>query len=150
MQQPSAQTSVDARHRVLLILWAVFLISIVLYIAVAYFVGPTARDVDGSGGNNFVLLLVFMLLGVFMVALSFIMKNSFLAQAASQRRPDLAQIAYIIAFALSEAAGIFGLVTLLVTGNSYGYLLFVIGAVSLLLHMPRRNHLLAAATNSRS
>ncbi len=150
MQQQSAQTSIDARHRVLLILWAVFLISLVFYILVAYFVGPTAGDGGDGGDNDFVLLLVFMLLGVFMAALSFIMKNSFLAQAASQRRPDLAQIAYIIAFALSEAAGIFGLVTLLVTGNPYGYLLFVIGAVSLLLHMPRRNHLLAAATNSRS
>ncbi len=142
MQHNPAQRSIEERHRVLLIVWGAFLASIVMYILVAYFVRPAGTG-DG-GDNNLVVIIVLMMAGVSMVAVSFIIKNSLLAQAVSRQRIDSVQVAYIVAFALCESAALMGLVATFITAEAYSFLLFVIGAVGLLLHMPRRDHLLAA------
>ncbi len=144
MQHNPAQQTVDARHRVLLIMWGAFLASIVMYILVAYFIRPAGTG-DGSGDNNLVVIIVLMMAGVSMVAVSFIIKNGLLAQAVSRQRIDSVQVAYIVAFALCESAALMGLVATFITAEAYSFLLFVIGAVGLLLHMPRRDHLLAAS-----
>ena len=145
MQQTPAQQSVEARHRVLLIMWGAFLASIVMYILVAHFVRPAGTG-DGDGGdNNLVIIIVLIMAGVSMVAVSFIIKNSLLAQAVSRQRINSVQVAYIVAFALCESAALLGLFAVFVTTEAYSFLLFVIGAVGLLLHIPRRDHLLAAS-----
>ncbi|MBA3715524.1 MAG: hypothetical protein H0W76_24215 [Pyrinomonadaceae bacterium] len=145
MQQTPAQQSVEARHHVLLIMWGAFLASIVIYFLVAYFVRPAGMG-DGGGDNNLVIIIVLMMAGVSMVVLSFVIKNGLLAQAASRQRINSVQVAYIVAFALCESAALMGLVATFITAEAYSFLLFVIGAVGLLLHMPRRDHLLAAAS----
>jgi len=144
MQQPPAQQSVEARHRVLLIIWGACLASIVMYILLAYFARPAATA--GGGDNSLVIIIVLMMAGVSMVALSFIIKNGLLAQAVSRQRINSVQVAYIVAFALCESAALMGLVATFITAEAYSFLLFVIGAVGLLLHMPRRDHLLAASS----
>ena len=143
MQQPPAQQSVEARHRVLFIIWGAFLVSIVMYILLAYFVRPAAT---AGGDSSLVIIIVLMMAGVSMVALSFVIKNGLLAQAVSRQRIDSVQVAYIVAFALCESAVLMGLVAIFVTAEAYSFLLFVIGAGGLLLHMPRRDHLLAASS----
>ncbi len=125
-------------------MWGAFLASIVMYILVAYFFRPAGTG-GGGDDNNLVVIIVLMMAGVSMVAVSFIIKNGLLAQAVSRQRIDSVQVAYIVAFALCEAAALMGLVATFITTEAYSFLLFVIGAVGLLLHMPRRDHLLAAS-----
>ncbi len=144
MQHNPAQRSIEERHRVLLIMWGAFLASIVMYILVAYFFRPAGTG-GGGDDNNLVVIIVLMMAGVSLVAVSFIIKNGLLAQAVSRQRIDSVQVAYIVAFALCESAALMGLVATFITAEAYSFLLFVIGAVGLLLHMPRRDHLLAAS-----
>lgn len=143
MQQQSAQGAVEKRYRVLLIIWAAMLMNIGLFALVSYFAQPGALADDG--GNNFTLLLVLTLMGLTTVALSFILKKALLARAESGQKLDSVQVAYVVAFALCESAAIFGMVALFATGEFSSYIMFIIAAVGILLHMPRRDHLLAAS-----
>ena len=143
MQQRNAQGAVEKRYRVLLIIWAAMLMNISLLALVGYFARPEA-PADDSGGSGGIILMV-LLLGVTTVALSYILKKTFLARAESGQKLDSVQVAYVVAFALCESAALFGLVALFVTGNLYSYIGFIVGAIGIMLHMPRRDHLLAAS-----
>ena len=142
-QEQGAQDEVANRYRILMIIWAAFLMSVGVYVVVGYFARPEVPAEDGE--SNTVFLMVSILLGISLIAVSFILKNKFLTQAADRQRLDSVQIAYVLAFALCEAAATFGFVALFVTGEFYSYILFIIAAIGIALHMPRRDHLLAAS-----
>jgi hypothetical protein len=78
-------------------------------------------------------LLVMSLMAAF---LSFAVKRHLLAKADGQR-PGAAQSATIVGFALAEAAALFGLVAVLVTGNPFSFFIMAVGAGALLFHFPR-------------
>jgi hypothetical protein len=143
MEGPPTQVNVAARHQTILIIWASMLTSIVLYAAIAYFVrGAGTTEIEG---NSKTLLMVFLVLSLSAFGLSFVVKRSLLARAISQQRVELVQSAYVVAFAISEAAAIFGLLAVFTTSSIYSYLLFIISALGTLLHMPRRDDILAAS-----
>ncbi len=143
MQQPHAQGEIERRYRMLLIIWAAMLMNISLLALVGYFARPEV-PADG-GGNNFIFLLVLMLMGITTVVLSFILKKTLLTRAESGQKLDSVQVAYVVAFALCESAALFGLVALFATGALYSYIMFIVGAIGIMLHMPHRDHLLAAS-----
>ena len=137
----SAQARVEARYRVMIILWGAFLMSLGVYALVAYVVPP----METGGGDDSPLFWIFAALGVSTVAISFVLKSKLLAQAADKQRPDLVQSGLVIALALCETAAIFGLLSYFITRERYSYLLFIVAALGMLLHMPRREHLHAAS-----
>ncbi|HVF86233.1 MAG TPA: hypothetical protein VM866_01525 [Pyrinomonadaceae bacterium] len=143
MQQQSTQGEVEKRYRILLIIWAAILLKVGILAVVSHFAKPDALAEDGE--SHTVLLMVLLLLGISSIVMSFIVKNMILARAANRRRLDSVQVAYVVAFALCETAALFGVVGLFATGESFSYIMFVVGAVGLMLHLPRRDHLLAAA-----
>jgi hypothetical protein len=55
------------------------------------------------------------------------------------------QTGLIIALALCEMAGLFGLIGLFLDGNPFAYLLFVVSAAGVVLHFPRREDVVAAS-----
>ena len=144
MQKQSAQGEVEKRYRILLIIWAAMLVNISLFALVGYFARPEAFAGD-EGGSSTVVLMVLMLMSVTTLALSFILKKALLARAESGQKLDSVQVAYVVAFALCESAAILGLVGLFATGNIYSYIMFIVGAIGIMMHMPRRDHLLAAS-----
>lgn len=95
----------------------------------------------------------FLAFSVLLVALSFLMKQKFAARALETRDEMQSavrfQTACIIAWALCEAAGLFGIMSRVITGSPYFYLPFVIAGVGMLLHFPRREQLLAATFKNR-
>ena len=76
---------------------------------------------------------------------SFLVKQRLLSRAVGEQRPELVTNAYVVGFALSEAAGVLGLASAFVAGGGFFYILFLVAAVGLLLHFPRRDDLAAAA-----
>lgn len=52
-------------------------------------------------------------------------------------------------YAMCEAGALFGLVDLMVTGNRYYFVVMMTGALGILLHFPRRDHLLGATYKNR-
>jgi hypothetical protein len=132
------EPGVELRHRNILIIWAAILMLIPMYLVLIWinFVPP---DPERS-------TLSFMLIGVSLipVAISFLAKQKLLAKAAELQKLELVQQAYVVAFALCEAALLLGLVTYFVTGSPYYVAAFAIGALGLLMHFPRKQHLLDA------
>lgn len=143
MMQPgqTAKTAdLDKRHRSLLAIWAAMLLSLGVYVGIAVLARP-----EGGGTANDTLSLALVGLGGACVLASFVVKQRLLSRAVGEQRPELVSTAYIVGFALSEAAGIMGLVSAFVAGGGFFYLLFVVSAAGLLLHFPRRDDLTAAA-----
>jgi len=135
------QAKVDARYQIMLVLWFAFLSTIAIYFVVAQFIVQPALETL----PNRMLTVVLAALGTFMVVVSVVVKQKFLAQSVVQQQPGLVQTGLIVALAMCEAGALLGLVDLFVTGNRYYFIVLIIAALGIVFHFPRRNHLLAAS-----
>jgi hypothetical protein len=100
--------------------------------------------------NDNTLLWVFMAASVFPLIFSFVLKRKLLAQSVMEQRLELVQTALILAVALCEAVGVLGLVVYFTTATPYYYIFFIVSVIGILLHMPRRDQLLAASFKALS
>lgn len=141
INQGAKQVNVDARFSVMMIIWFAMLMSVGTFFVIAQLVERQANpQEDGS-----MLVLVLLALGIFTVLASFIIKRKLLAQSVKEQRVDLLQSAMIVALALCESTSLFGLLAYFATGTRYYYIFFIIGVIGSLVHMPRRDQLLAAS-----
>lgn len=158
MNRAEPEPGMDVRLRTMRILWAVFIVNVGLLALVCYFSAPTADSgrvgLPGATGTSAapaqfptLLMLFFVLAGV-VVALSFVLKRRFMSKAVGEQRADHVQTAMIVALVFCETSALFGMMSLFLLGNRYSYLLFVVAAAGMLLHMPRREDLLAASYKS--
>lgn len=132
------QTRVEAQHRSLLIVWAGLLIAVGGFLLLTILAPSKAQPEDN------VLPIVLTAVGFANVALSFILKKSYLAKSVAQQDLKLVQQAYIVALALCESAVLFGVLIHFITGSPYYYAAFAIGVIGMLLHFPMKQHLLDA------
>lgn len=133
-----AEARVAARYRVLLTLWIAMLLSVSSFLVVVLVV-------SGSGQPN--QTLTFALLGVGLVAVivSAVLKSKLLKQAIEKQQLQSLVKAYILGFALCEAAAIFGVLDHFVTGSFYYPFAFITATIGMLLHFPKKEHLRAVA-----
>ncbi len=141
----NTQPNVDARYRIMVVIWFALLSSVVIYFVVAQLV--EVPEVDSA--QNKVLTVVLSGMGTFLVLISFAVKQKFLKQSVERQKIALVQTGFIVAIAICEAGALFGLVDLMVTANRYYFLVMLIAAVGMLFHFPRRDHLLAATYKNR-
>jgi len=140
-ERDDLHAKLDARFRVILILWFALLSSVVVYILVSLVIQrPNVDD-----GENRTLTFVITVVGTVAVIVSTALRRRFLAKSVDLQRLELVQTGYIVALALCEFAALLGLVDRMVTGNRYYYVLFVIALIGMALHWPRRDHLLPAS-----
>jgi O-antigen/teichoic acid export membrane protein len=140
MNQGPQGINVDARYRTLLILWFAILMSVGIFFFITLLIERPPAD-----SNNNTLLWVFMALSIFPLIFSFLLKGRLLAQSVREQRPDLVQSALILSVALCEVVSLFGLMVFFTTRTPYYYLFFIVSVVGILLHLPRRDQLLAAS-----
>ena len=131
------QNKVDARYRLLRIVWLAILVSVIGLFFVT-------RVVEITPNNIQILFWILMAVGVATFGASFVLKYKLLKQATWKRNPGQVQIAYILAFALCEVTGIFGAIAYFVTGEQHYYFFFVLSSFGILLHKPQRDDVLAA------
>ena len=129
---------IEARYRILLILWFAMGTSVLLFLVVLRLSAVAAV-------NNPRLSLALSSFGIAPVAISFLFKQRILDRSVEKQRLDLVQSAYVLAFALSEISALLGLMDHFLTGSGYYYLGFGFAGLGLLLHFPQKKHLLAAA-----
>ena len=129
-----------ARYRIQLIVWLALISNVGML-----FLITTIIDAPPAHADNMMLVWILLALGVFAFALSFILKRKLLSMAIDQGRPEMVQTGLILALALCEVSALCGLVVFFVTGTNYYYIFFIISALGMILHMPRREHLRAAA-----
>jgi F0F1-type ATP synthase membrane subunit c/vacuolar-type H+-ATPase subunit K len=145
MNQTGANdANLDARLRVMRILWMAFLLTVGLYVLVTVFARPSQDALDTGNRNNPTLLIGLAVIGFSTFVASFVIKRVFYKKATEQSDPAQFQTGFIIALALCESCVLFGLVGLFITWNVYAYALFILGALGIALHFPRRDELAAA------
>ena len=141
--QSGEERGFEARLRTMRILWGSYLASIFAYVLITVLIlRPDAAAEEGA--DNPTMLAALAAVGLTSVAVSFLIKGRFYAQATEQGNPAKFQTGFVIAALLCDIAGLLGFVAFFVTRNRDAYLLFAIGAAGLLLHFPRREQLAAA------
>jgi hypothetical protein len=138
----SAQMTIEQRMRTVRILWLALLASIPAYFMVTIIAGRP-EDVE----RNDTLSLALVVAGVAAVLVSFLIKKKLLDQAIAQQQVQNVQQAYIVAWAICEMSALLGLFDFFRTSHPHYYVPFVIAALGVLLHYPRREHFDHASVN---
>ena len=138
MQNPrELEAKVEGRHRTILILWFALLMSITIFFVM------TRLIPSNSAEPNAVLSYALIGLAFTSVIVSILIKQRFVQRAIQNRDAAILQTGYIMSFALSESAALFGLVDHFVTGSKYYLFAFVLGLLGMLLHFPKKDHVRA-------
>ena len=129
---------IGPRYLTLLILWFAICVSIGLFLVIIYFAGTNAA-------GNPSLSLILESATVVPFAVSFLAKQLLLGKAVAEQNIDKVQPAYVMAFALSEASALLGLLDRFLNGSKYFYIGFILAGLGMLFHFPQQRHLRAAA-----
>lgn len=139
MQNPQEiEAKVEARYRVFLILWIAIFVSMALLFTLAFIV------TNVNPAPNPAMTFAFLGVAVTVVVVSVFVKQRAVNRAIDKRDVLALQSGYITSFALCEAAALLGLLDHFVTGSSYYYFSFALGALGMLLHFPKKDHVRAA------
>ena len=139
----NAQMNIEQRMRTVRILWLALLFSVGLY----YLFTIVAGRPENLEANNTVSLAL-LAVGVSTTLVSFLVKNKLINRAIEQRQVQQVQQGYVIAWAMCEVSALLGLMDFFLTSDRYFYVLFIIAALSELLHYPRREHFENASFSS--
>ena len=132
------EREVDASYRALRIIWLVILAAVIALFVVTRLVQPSVIE------NGHIVFWMLAAVGLATFGASFILKYKLQQHAVEKQQPGGVRSSYIIALALCEATGIFGLIAYLMTGIQHYYFFFVLSGFGILLHKPQRDDLLAA------
>ena len=121
-------------------LWMAMFVSIGFYYALTLF-ATRPEDVE----PNSTLFLVLVAIGLSTTFISFPIKKKLINQAVEQQHVPLVQQGYIVAWALCEIPAMLGLLDFFMTSNRYFFVLFFLALFALLLHFPRREHVINAS-----
>lgn len=113
-----------------------------------YYVFTFFAERSGDVNRNSTVSLILIGVALLTTLTSFAIKNILLTRAVDQQQAQLVQQGYIVAWALTEVAALLGLLDFFLSRNRYYYVLFVIGAAGMLLHFPRREHVINASFKS--
>lgn len=139
----STESAIRARYQTLMTIWAAQLMALFGIILLSVLV------LQPNEADNPMLFWILAGASVLLVAISFAVKQKLFAQAVEKQSLAQVQQAQIVAMALCEAAGLFGMLARAITGSPYFYLLFAVGVLGMLLHIPRREPLIAASSGNR-
>jgi len=144
----NTKPNIDQTYRTSVIIWMVLLLSQFALIGVAFsFVGPEAIANAEAGflGANPPIVIGALFLAFSNFALSFFMRRKALEQSVAEQNVKHVQTGLIIACALCESISLMGMVLIIVFAYPFFYLWFALGILGIILHFPRRQHLLDAS-----
>ena len=138
--QKPPQEDIEARIRTIRTLWIAMVLSVINFFVFLFIVG---RPENVTPNNT--LSITLLAIALLTTLISFPIKNRLLARGVEQQQVLLVQQGYVVAWALTEVAALLGVLDFFQTSNPYFYVLFVIAVCGMLLHFPRREHVLNAA-----
>ena len=139
----------DTRYRTMLILWFALLMSVVMFFVFTTVAAPAPFDRDREAPTS-VLLFALAGVGTFLVVLSFAIKRKMLQSSVEKQEPMLVQQALVVGCAMCEVSALFGVLERYLIGSGDHYVLFLVSAIGLALHFPKRDQLLAASWNDET
>jgi hypothetical protein len=133
----------------MLILWFALLMSVVMFFVMTVVAAPEPSDRDRAATTS---VVPFTLAGVgtFLVVLSFAVKRKVLRRSVEKQEPMLVQQALVVACAMCEVSAMFGVLERFSIGSGDHYVLFLVSAIGIVLHFPKRDQLLAASWNEET
>jgi hypothetical protein len=143
------QNDLDRRYKTMLTLWLGIAMSIGSLFALTLFAAPEAPN-EPTRQPSAVVLFALAAFGTFVMVLSFAVKRKILQRSVEKRDIMLVQQAMVVACAMCEVSALLGIVERFVIGSREHYLLFLVAAVGVALHFPRRDQLLAATWEAQS
>ena len=141
--QNNPQTEIELRIRTLRTLWFALLGSIGIYYGFTLVV-ERREGLEPNPSLSLSLICVAML----MVLVAFVIKTKLLSKALEQQSTGMVQQAYVVTWAITEIAAVLGLIDFFLTNDRYYFVLLIIAALGVLLHFPRREHVVNAAFKS--
>jgi len=132
------QTPVEAQHRSLLIIWVFLFMSVVGFLVMTFIIRSELKE-------NFVLTISLIVMSIFMLATSFTLKAAILKKSVETQDLQYVLRAYIVALALAECAALFGFMIHFITGSVFYFVAMGIGIIGMILHFPKKQHLLDAS-----
>ena len=121
-------------------LWFCLLLSVGSYYVFTLVAGRR-EGLEPNPSLSLTLICVAML----MVLVAFVIKSKLLSKAVEQQNALMVQQAYIVTWAITEVAALLGLIDFFLTNDRYYFVLLIIAVLGLLLHFPRREHVVNAA-----
>ena len=143
------QQSQDAEqlHRTSVVLWFSLLSAQILFLVVVFVTKRELFNFDAAQpilSDEPVVPVIFAMLALMNLALSFFLKSQSVKRAHDERNPRHLQSGTIIACAFCESISIMGLVLAFAFNYQYFFAWFALGVFGILLHFPRKNDFLAA------
>lgn len=146
--------NVEQIYRTLVFLWFALFVSQFLFLVVIFFVKPGLFKFDFSQpflpGKFAIIVLIFLVVGITNLAVSFLLKKKYLDQAIAEQNIHFVQTALITGCALCESASLFGLMLAFVADYQYFFIWFILGIGATIFHFPRRDNLTAANYKSQN
>lgn len=139
----------DTRYRTMLILWLALLMSVVMFFVMTIVAAPEPLDQDRAAPSS-VVLFALTGVGTFLVVISFLVKRKMLQRSVEKQEPMLVQQALVVACAMCEVSALFGVFERFAIASGGHYVLFLVSAIGIALHFPKRDQLLAASWNEQT
>jgi predicted MFS family arabinose efflux permease len=133
------ESRVAARYMTFLILWFAMLMSVTIFVGIAWIV-------TGQGMPNPLMSYALLAVGFSIVVVSFVLKQQLVRKAIDNRDLAALQSAQIIAMALCESAALLGMLDRFVTASQTSWFLFAIASLGMLAHFPKKDHVRAATS----
>lgn len=144
MNETKPNVNIDARYRTMLILWVALMMSIAMYVLLTFVLQPGAQGTPPPEDNR-ILRVVLAGVGTFSAVISFAVRSKLLQRSVEKQDLSLVQQALIVGCALCEVPALLGVVARFVLPGRDFVVLLALSAITMALHFPRREHLLAAS-----
>ncbi len=138
------ETDLNKRYQTILTLWAALLLSVGSYLMFLFIAAPPITDAPPTRGE-WLLVVGLTALGTLLALVSFPVKRRLLERSVENQDVLLVQKAIVTACALCEVAAVLGFIERFLLHRREYYWLFIVAAVGIALHFPRRDQLLAAS-----
>lgn len=131
--------NLELRLRSMRTLWVALLLSIGGYFVLTMF-AHRSESVEANSTLSMSLILI----ATSTTLVSFLIKSKLLAKATDDGQ---VQQAYVVAWAVTEAGALMGVLDYFLTTDRYYYAPFLMAVVGQLLHFPRTEHVVNASFN---
>lgn len=136
-------SNVEHQLRVTKIVWVIFLVSQVSFLAALFLAKPEFFKINSGDsflGETPIIPVLFAVAALFDLALSFFLKSLAIKKAIEEQNLKLVQSAVILGLAFCEAISIMGLVLAFAFNYKYFFLWFALGIFGIILHYPKREN----------
>lgn len=140
--------NIHQQYQILALVWFVLLFAQAMFFVVIYFSKPELFNFDFSQpllGENPIMPPVFAILAITNFIISFVMTKRCNEQAIATQNTKYVQTGLVIGCAFCESISLLGMVLAFAFSYQYFFLWFILGIVGIILHFPKRRHLIDAS-----